>query len=81
MCFYVMAEAILFIKRDERQDSKIPASRPAAPISKVAILRTRLCLPTSGARESSLKTAAASCRQPAIILAVLRAESELTLVN
>lgn len=81
MYFYVVAEAILFIKRDERQDSKIPASRPAAPISKVAILRTRLCLPTSGARESSLKTAAASCMQPAIILAALRAESELTLVN
>lgn len=78
MYFYVMAEAILFIKRDERQDSKIPASRPAAPITKVAVMRTHLCLPTSGARESSLKTAAASCRQPAIILAALRAESKLT---
>lgn len=78
MCFYVMAEAILFIKRDERQDSKIPASRPAAPITKVAVMRTHLCLPTSGARESSLKIAAASCRQPAIILAALRAESKLT---
>lgn len=55
-----------------------PVRRTAAQISKVAVTRTLLCLPTSGARESYLKIAAASCKLLAVILAVLISESEPT---
>lgn len=52
--------------------------RTAAQISKVAVTRTLLCLPTSGARESNMKTAAALCKLLAVILSVLIPESEPT---
>lgn len=50
----------------------------AAWISKAAVTRTFLCLPTSGARESNLRTVAASHKLLAVVLVVLISESEPT---